>query len=166
VQNHPASAKEIIVSVQRRTLLRAIAGGAGFAGVQALFPAWAQTGSRGIAPTLATLSGPDIALTVGHSPFSIGDRTAHAVTVNGTLPAPLLRLREGQRARISVTNTLDEDTSIHWHGILLPFQMDGVPGIIFQESARRNFVYDFPASRHLLVPHHSGLQEAMGHSAR
>lgn len=154
------------MSVQRRTLLKAIAGGAGFGGVQALFPAWAQTGSRGIAPTITTLSGPDIALTVGHAPFSVGGRTGHAITVNGTLPAPLLRLREGQRARLSVTNTLDEDTSIHWHGVLVPFQMDGVPGISFPGiRPGETFVYDFPVRQAgtYWYHSHSGLQEAMGH---
>lgn len=154
------------MSLKRRRLLQAIAGGAGLAGVQALFPAWAQTGSRGIAPTLATLTGPDIALTVGHSPFSIGRRTGHAITVNGTLPAPLIRLREGQRARLSVTNTLDEDTSIHWHGILLPFQMDGVPGISFPGiRPGETFVYEFPVRQAgtYWYHSHSGLQEAMGH---
>lgn len=154
------------MSVERRTLLKAIAGGAGLASVQALFPAWAQTGSQGIAPTITTLSGPDIALTVGHSPFSVGERTGHAVTVNGTLPAPLIRLREGQHARLSVTNTLDEDTSIHWHGILLPFQMDGVPGISFPGiRPGETFVYDFPVRQAgtYWYHSHSGLQEAMGH---
>ena len=160
------TAKEIIVSVERRTLLKAIASGAGLASVQGLFPAWAQTGSRGIAPTITTLSGPDIALTVGHAPFSVGGRNGHAKTVNGTLPAPLLRLREGQRARLSVTNTLDEDTSIHWHGILLPFQMDGVPGISFPGiRPGETFVYDFPVRQAGTdwYHSHSGLQEAMGH---
>jgi FtsP/CotA-like multicopper oxidase with cupredoxin domain len=154
------------VSVERRTLLKAIAGGAGLASVQGLFPAWAQTGSHGIAPTITTLNGPEIALTVGHAPFSVGGRTGHAVTVNGTLPAPLLRLREGQRARLSVTNTLDEDTSIHWHGILLPFQMDGVPGISFPGiRPGETFVYDFPVRQAgtYWYHSHSGLQEAMGH---
>ena len=149
--------REIIVSVERRKFLKAIAGGAGLASVQGLFPAWAQTGARGIAPTVTTLSGPDIALTVGHTPFSFGGRTGHAVTVNGTLPAPLLRLREGQRARLSVTNTLDEDTSIHWHGVLLPFQMDGVPGIS-QPPVKKgeSFTYDFvvpDASLYWYHPH-------------
>ncbi len=154
------------MSLQRRTLLQAIASGAGLASVQALFPAWAQTGSRGIAPTLATLTGPDIALRVGHSPFSIGERTGHAITVNGTLPAPLLRLREGQRARLAVTNTLNEDTSIHWHGVLLPFQMDGVPGISFPGiRPGETFDYEFPVRQAgtYWYHSHSGLQEAMGH---
>jgi len=146
-------------------LLKA-AGGAGFASLSTLLPAWAQTGSAGIAPTLPTLSGADIALSVGHTPFSLGGRTGHAVTVNGTLPAPLLRLREGQTARLSVTNTLDEDTSIHWHGILLPFQMDGVPGVSFPGiRPRETFVYEFPVRQAgtFWYHSHSGLQEAMGH---
>ena len=50
---------------------------------------------------------------------------------NGTVPGPLLRLKEGERVRISVTNSLEEETSIHWHGLLVPFQMDGVPGVSF-----------------------------------
>ncbi len=149
----------------RRTLLK-LAGGAGLASLTPLLPAWAQTGSAGIAPTLPTLSGADIALSVGHTPFSVGGRTGHAVTVNGTLPAPLLRLREGQTARLSVTNTLDEDTSIHWHGLLLPFQMDGVPGVSFPGiRPRETFVYEFPIRQAgtFWYHSHSGLQEAMGH---
>ena len=77
-----------------------------------------------------------------------------------------MRLREGQRARLSVTNTLDEDTSIHWHGILLPFQMDGVPGISFPGiRPGETFVYDFPVRQAgtYWYHSHSGLQEAMGH---
>lgn len=152
--------------LDRRTLLKGAAAGSGLIGLQALQPAWAQTGSAGLAPTLATLTGPDIALSVGHTPFSIGGRTCHAITVNDMLPAPLLRLREGQNVRLSVTNTLDKDTSIHWHGILLPFQMDGVPGISFPGiRPRETFVYEFPIRQAgtYWYHSHSGLQEAMGH---
>lgn len=154
------------MTLDRRTILK-LAGGAGLASLSSsLLPAWAQSGSPGIAPTLPTLSGADIALSVGHTPFSLGGRTGHAVTVNGTLPAPLLRLREGQTARLSVTNTLDEDTSIHWHGILLPFQMDGVPGVSFPGiRPHETFVYEFPVRQAgtFWYHSHSGLQEAMGH---
>ncbi|WP_426027620.1 copper resistance system multicopper oxidase [Brevundimonas sp. TWP2-3-4b2] len=152
--------------LDRRTLLRGAAAGGGLLGLQGLMPAWAQTGSPGLQSELPSLVGPNIDLTVGHSPFSVGGRTGHAVTVNGLLPAPLLRLREGQTARLSVTNTLDEDTSIHWHGILLPFQMDGVPGISFPGiKPRETFVYEFPIrqSGTYWYHSHSGLQEAMGH---
>ena len=155
-----------IMRLDRRTLLRGAAAGGGLLGLQGLLPAWAQTGSAGLRSELPSLVGPNIDLTVGHSPFSVGGRTGHAVTVNGLLPAPLLRLREGQTARRSVTNTLDEDTSIHWHGLLLPFQMDGVPGISFPGiRPRETFVYEFPVKQSgtYWYHSHSGLQEAMGH---
>ena len=154
------------MKLDRRLLLRGAVAGGGFAAVQGLMPAWAQTGSPGLRTDLPTLTGPNIDLTVGHSPFSVGGRTGHAVTVNGLLPAPLLRLREGQNARLSVTNTLDEDTSIHWHGLLLPFQMDGVPGVSFPGiKPRETFVYEFPVKQSgtYWYHSHSGLQEAMGH---
>ncbi|KAK0364274.1 MAG: copper resistance system multicopper oxidase [Brevundimonas aurantiaca] len=153
-------------SFDRRALLRGAIATGGLLGAQGLLPAWAQTGSPGIRAAGPTLQGPNIDLTIGHSPFTVGGRTGHAVTINGTLPAPILRLREGQNARLSVTNTLDEDTSIHWHGLLLPFQMDGVPGISFPGiRPRETFVYEFPIiqSGTYWYHSHSGLQEAMGH---
>ena len=152
--------------LDRRTLLRGAAAGGGLLGLQGLLPAWAQTGSAGLRAGLSTLTGPNIDLTVGHTPFTVGGRTGHAVTINGVLPAPLLRLREGQNVRLAVTNTLDEDTSIHWHGLLVPFQMDGVPGISFPGiKARETFVYEFPIKQSgtFWYHSHSGLQEAMGH---
>lgn len=155
-----------IMRLDRRTLLRGAAAGGGLLGLQGLLPAWAQTGSAGLRSDLPSLVGPNIDLTVGHSPFTVGGRTGHAFTVNGLLPAPLLRLREGQNVRLSVTNTLDEDTSIHWHGLLLPFQMDGVPGISFPGiRPRETFVYEFPVKQSgtYWYHSHSGLQEAMGH---
>jgi CopA family copper-resistance protein len=115
---------------------------------------------------MQTLSGEDIRLTIGHSSFAVGGRIGHAVTINGTLPAPLIRLREGQNVRIAVTNTLDEDTSIHWHGLILPFQMDGVPGVSFPGiRPRETFVYEFPVrqSGTYWYHSHSGLQEQQGH---
>ncbi|MFY7853103.1 MAG: multicopper oxidase domain-containing protein, partial [Brevundimonas sp.] len=120
-----------MIDRNRRGLLKGLGGAATAWAAQGLLPAWAQSGSQGLRADLPTLEGQDVRLSVGHSPFTVGGRTGHAITVNGTLPAPLIRLREGQTARLSVTNTLDEDTSIHWHGVLLPFQMDGVPGVSF-----------------------------------
>jgi CopA family copper-resistance protein len=84
------------------------------------------------------------------------------------VPGPLLRLKEGQTVRISVTNTLDEDTSIHWHGLLVPFQMDGVPGVAFPGiKAGETFTYEFPViqSGTYWYHSHSGLQEQLGHYA-
>ena len=154
------------ISVDRRTLLGAGALGAFGLGMHGLFPAWAQSGTVGLAPTLPTLSGEDIALEIGRSPFTVGGRAAHAVTINGTVPGPMLRLREGQNVRIAVDNRLDEDTSIHWHGFILPFQMDGVPGVSFPGiKARSTFIYEFPVrqSGTYWYHSHSGLQEQLGH---
>lgn len=154
------------VSLDRRALLRGAALGGAALGLSSLFPAWAQTGSAGTGPTLPTLSGEDIRLTIGHSAFTAGGRSGHAITINGTLPAPLLRLREGQNVRLAVTNNLDEDTSIHWHGLILPFQMDGVPGVSFPGiRPRETFTYEFPVrqSGTYWYHSHSGLQEQQGH---
>ena len=154
------------MKLDRRGLLRGAVAGGGLLSLQGLMPAWAQTGSPGLRADLPTLTGPNIDLTIGESPFTVNGRTATATTINGVLPAPVLRLREGQNARLSVTNTLDEDTSIHWHGLLLPFQMDGVPGVSFPGiKPRETFVYEFPIiqSGTFWYHSHSGLQEALGH---
>lgn len=153
----------MIRSIDRRSLLRGGALGAAGLGLTGLFPAWAQSGTEGVAPVL---SGEDIRLKVGHSMFTVGDRQGHAVTVNGVLPAPLIRLREGQNVRIHVENSLAEDTSIHWHGLILPFQMDGVPGISFPGIAPgTTFMYEFPIVQAgtYWYHSHSGLQEQEGH---
>jgi CopA family copper-resistance protein len=143
----------------------ALVAGAGLS-IPGLFPVWARSGTPGLGPDMPTLTGEDIALTIGNSEFTVGGRTGHAVTINGTIPAPLIRLREGQNVRIAITNTLDEDTSIHWHGVLVPFQMDGVPGVSFPGiRAGETFVYEFPI-RHagtFWYHSHSGLQEQLGH---
>ena len=148
--------------LDRRQLLRgATLGGA----LTMAWPAWAQSVSPGIATPLPSVSGDDITLTIGHAMRRIDGRAAHAIGINGTSPAPLVRLREGQKARITVVNTLDEPSSIHWHGLLLPFQMDGVPGISFPGIApRSSFTYEFPViqSGTYWYHSHSGLQEQEG----
>ncbi|MDV3455398.1 copper resistance system multicopper oxidase [Sphingomonas sp. HF-S4] len=146
----------------RRGLLRGAAFAGGTAALGRWMPAWAQT----VSPGLAALSGEDITLRVAHQAMTVDGRTSHAIAVNGTVPAPLIRLREGQRARLHVINDLDEETSIHWHGLILPFQMDGVPGVSFPGiPARTHFTYEFPIvqSGTYWYHSHSGLQEQMGH---
>lgn len=140
-----------------------VGGAAAFGG---LLPGWAQTNTPGIAPSLPQLSGPDIALTIGHASIMIDGRAGHAVAINGTVPAPILRLKEGQTARLSITNTLKEDTSIHWHGLLVPMEMDGVPGVSFPGiRPGETFVYEFPVKQSgtYWYHSHSGLQEQEGH---
>jgi len=132
-------------------------------------PAWARSMSAGVGLAQPwageALSGERLALTIGATHFRTGGRSAHATTVNGSLPAPLIRLREGQHVRIEVTNATDEPSSIHWHGLLLPFQMDGVPGISFPGIAPgETFSYEFPVrqSGTYWYHSHSGMQEATG----
>lgn len=113
-----------------------------------------------------TVSGESIDLTIDRAHFSTGGRSGHAIAVNGTVPGPLIRLREGQDVRLNVTNRLDEDSSIHWHGLLLPFQFDGVPGVSFPGIAPgETFTYEFPVrqSGTYWWHSHSGLQEQAGH---
>ncbi len=151
--------------VSRRTLLRGAALTGSSLVLAPLFPAWAHSGTVGLNPKSEVLSGKEIALSIGHTPFSIGGKTGHAVTVNGTLPGPIIRLKEGQKVRLAVTNTLSEDSSIHWHGILLPFQMDGVPGVSFpgiKPGQTYNYEFEVRQSGTYWYHSHSGMQEAMG----
>ena len=93
-------------------------------------------------------------------------RAATATTINGTVPGPLIRLREGEEAILRVSNRLGEDTSIHWHGILLPPEMDGVPGVSFPGiHPATTFEYRFPVKQAgtYWYHSHSGLQEQLGH---
>ncbi|MGO4170018.1 copper resistance system multicopper oxidase [Novosphingobium sp. YAF33] len=147
---------------------RFLALGGAVAGTLGMFPAWARSGTAGLAHARAgseVLSGDSIALEIGESHFTTGGRSAHAVTVNGTLPAPLLRLREGRKVRIAVTNRLKVQSSIHWHGLLVPFQMDGVPGVSFPGiEPGETFLYEFPLTHSgtFWYHSHSGMQEAEG----
>jgi CopA family copper-resistance protein len=155
------------LSLDRRSLLRgtgAVLGGVALAELQ---PLWASPGSHGTGADVGSgvLTGEDIHLTIGHTPFRVGGRMSHAITVNGMLPAPLIRLREGQMVRLHVENTLDEDSSIHWHGLILPFQMDGVPGISFPGIKPHSiFTYEFQVRQAgtYWYHSHSNMQEAMG----
>ncbi|MBZ4039129.1 copper resistance system multicopper oxidase [Novilysobacter selenitireducens] len=93
-------------------------------------PAWAATGQA--AGAVPVLTGTDFDLSIGTSPVNFTGRTRPAMTVNGSLPAPILRWRQGDTVTLRVANRLtDAMTSIHWHGILLPANMDGVPGMSF-----------------------------------
>ena len=152
--------------LDRRQLLRgASVAGSGLA-LSALLPSWAQGATLGLLPAPPTLAGPNIDLTISHSMLRVDGRAGHVTTINGTVPGPLLRLREGQNVRLSVTNQLKEETSIHWHGLLVPFQFDGVPGVSFPGiRPGETFVYEFPIKQSgtYWYHSHSGLQEAEGH---
>ena len=144
-----------------------IAGSAALASAASLpMPAWAKGSMTPAQKGFGTLEGDDIRLTVANSHFAAGGRSGHAVTVNGTLPGPLIRLRQGRTVRLHVTNTLDEDTSVHWHGLLVPFQFDGVPGVSFPGiRPGETFTYEIPLRQAGTYwwHSHSGLQEQQGH---
>ena len=111
------------------------------------------------------LTGTDFALEVGQTQVNYTGKSGIATTVNGSLPGPILRWKEGSTIRLSVTNRLRVPTSIHWHGIILPFNMDGVPGISFDGIAPgETFVYQFQVrqSGTYWYHAHSGYQEQTG----
>lgn len=154
-----------VPNLDRRTMLGSVALAGGSLALGSLYPAWATSGSAGISDAPETLGGDFIALSVGHTHFSVAGKSSHAFTINGTVPGPILRLREGQKVRIAVTNTLDEDTSIHWHGLLLPFDMDGVPGVSFpgiRPGETFNYEFEVRQSGTYWYHSHSNMQETMG----
>ena len=111
------------------------------------------------------LSGQDLKLTIERRPWTVDGRRGGAVLINGALPGPILRLKEGQTVRIAVENRMDEETSVHWHGVLTPPAMDGVPGVSFPGIAPRStFVYEFPIRQNgtYWFHSHSGFQEQEG----
>jgi CopA family copper-resistance protein len=147
----------------RRTFVKGLAIGGAAASVGLLRgSAWAETPPRS-EPTV--LSGTEFDLRIGETAVNITGHTRTAVTVNGSLPAPTLRWREGDTVTLSVANTLDEDTSIHWHGILLPANMDGVPGLSFNGiPPGETYRYQFTVRQHgtYWYHSHSAFQEQQG----
>ncbi len=129
-------------------------------------PGWARSGLTTDLSGLAVLSGRNFDLDVSDAKSVIDGKLGSSILINGHLPAPLLRWKEGDDISLRVTNHLKVDTSIHWHGILLPFQMDGVPGVSFPGiKPGETFVYQFPVMQAgtYWYHSHSGLQEQLGH---
>jgi CopA family copper-resistance protein len=117
------------------------------------------------AASTSELSGTNFDLTIAETSFRVDGKLAPAMTINGTIPGPVIRLKEGQPATLRVTNHMEESTSIHWHGLLLPPAMDGVPGVSFAGiEPGATFSYRFPVrqSGTYWYHSHSGLQEQSG----
>jgi len=149
--------------LSRRRFVQGLATG----GVLAATPAWLQAAVKGATAlgSAPVLSGREIDLVIAETPVNFTGVTRMATTINGSIPAPTLRLREGDDVTIRVTNRLPVDTSIHWHGILLPYQMDGVPGISFKGIAPgETFVYRFKLQQSgtYWYHSHSAFQEMTG----
>ncbi|BAW97929.1 copper-resistance protein, CopA family (plasmid) [[Synechococcus] sp. NIES-970] len=162
--------KERYTAISRRQLLKLATGFGVSVGLHPLLQRSAR--ATGVAsPMLGELLPIDrypnqIDLKVFQEQIKIGDRQSNAITVNGTVPGPVIRLKEGQIAKINVSNELDSETSIHWHGLILPATMDGVPGISFNGiKPKTTFSYEFPVNQNgtYWYHSHSGLQEQQGH---
>jgi CopA family copper-resistance protein len=147
----------------RRTFVKGLAVGGAVTGLGLWdSSAWAQTPER---REPAALRGTEFDLRIGETPMNFTGAPRTALTINGTVPAPTLRWREGDTVTVRVANTTREHASIHWHGILLPANMDGVPGLSFDGiHPGETFVYRFRVRQNgtYWYHSHSGFQEQCG----
>ena len=143
----------------RRSLLKSLGAGALLAGTGLWRPtAWAVNDQT-------ALRGSQFDLWIGEAPVNFSGTPRTAMTINGGIPGPLLRWREGDTVTVRVRNRLQQDTSIHWHGIILPANMDGVPGLSFAGIAPGGqYEYRFTLQQNgtYWYHSHSGLQEQAG----
>lgn len=145
----------------RRRLLKTAASGVLTGALARLRPVYAMAEEL----DATRVSPAEIDLRIHREALAIGEHAADVTCINGSLPGPLVRLREGETATLRVTNDLDEDSSIHWHGLLLPAEMDGVPGVSFPGiRPGETFTYRYPVvqSGTYWYHSHSGLQEQTG----
>ncbi|MEH6662191.1 MAG: copper resistance system multicopper oxidase [Parasphingorhabdus sp.] len=153
------------MNYSRRTMIGSLAALSGLAALP--MPAWSMGQMGGpVRKGIHELTGAKIDLHIADGSFATGGRSGHAIAVNGTVPGPLIRLKEGEQTILSVHNMLDVDSSVHWHGLLLPFQFDGVPGISFP-GIKPGQRFDVPLTPRQSGTYwwhsHSGLQEQIGH---
>jgi CopA family copper-resistance protein len=149
--------------VTRRRFVKGLAAGGAAAGLD-LWRAPGLAHANGAA-AWTTLRGTDFDLRIGETPMNVTGHSRTAITVNGSVPAPTLRWKEGDTVTLRVANTLSEDASIHWHGIVLPANMDGVPGLSFHGiRAGETYVYRFRVRQAgtYWYHSHSAFQEQLG----
>ncbi len=149
--------------VSRRTFVKGLATGGAVTALSG-WPqaAFAQPGQR---HSQETLRGTSFDLAIGETRVNFTGSPEVALTINGSVPGPLLRWREGDTISLRVRNELDEDTSIHWHGLILPANMDGVPGLSFHGiRPRETYHYTFKVKQAgtYWYHSHSGFQEQRG----
>ena len=118
--------------ISRRDFIKATGAGLFLAGLHCTLPlpSWALSANAGINSATPQRR---YDLNIGYAPIHIDGREGVSTAINGTVPGPLVHLREGDDVILNVTNQLMDTAhaSIHWHGILVPFRMDGVPGVNF-----------------------------------
>ena len=149
--------------VSRRTFVKGLAAGGAVTAVSG----WPQAASAqpGQPRSQETLRGTAFDLAIGETSINFTGSPKVALTINGSVPGPLLRWREGDTVTLRVRSDLDEDTSIHWHGIILPANMDGVPGLSFHGiRPRETYQYTFTVKQAgtYWYHSHSGFQEQRG----
>ncbi len=115
--------------------------------------------------SVRTMRGQSFDLDIRYKPVNFTGKDKTATVINGSIPGPVLRWREGDRVTLRVRNHLAHDTSIHWHGLILPADMDGVPGISFDGiQPGETFTYQFDVTQNgtYWYHSHSGFQEQTG----
>ncbi len=148
----------------RRRFVQGLAAG----GVLGAVPLGQHAYGQGSLPgntDVPVLSGTTFNLTIDRLPVNFTGVTRMATAINGTLPGPTLRWKEGDTVTINVTNRLSETTSIHWHGMILPYDMDGVPGLSYPGiRPGETFQYRFKVKQSgtYWYHSHSGFQEMTG----
>ncbi len=150
----------------RRRLLQALAASGLITGLSPVLPSYAASAAvnRGNVPA-GKARDVTMDIAIRRETIDIAGGRASATTINHSIPGPLIELWEGRQAVLRVTNHLDEDSSIHWHGILLPFEMDGVPGVTFPGIRPGDtFEANFNVRQYgtYWYHSHSGLQEQTG----
>lgn len=156
---------QIPASIPRRRFVQGLAAGGVLTSIPTVLhgaPRRDDITNIGYAPEL---SGKIINLEISAAPVNFTGVVRMATTINGSIPAPTLRLKEGDTVTINVTNRLNVPSSIHWHGIILPYQMDGVPGLSYAGiMPGETFTYRFTLhqSGTYWYHSHSGFQEMTG----
>jgi CopA family copper-resistance protein len=150
-------------SISRRRFVTGIAASGAFLGLGLGSSLSLASPQNRLGPT--TLRGRQFDLNIGYQSVNFTGKSRTATAVNGSVPAPILRWREGERVTLRVKNNLAEDSSIHWHGIILPTGMDGVPGLSFggiKPGETFEYQFDVNQSGTYWYHSHSGFQEPTG----
>ncbi len=161
-------------SIDRRDFVKSAGALTALAGLQTLSPGWAQAspgppaqaGVQALEPTRRVGNRVEYDLEIARKTFEVDGRETRAITLNGTVPGPLLRLQEGEEVVLRYHNTLDEPSSIHWHGLLIPNQYDGVPEVNYPgvPPGETFEAGPFPVRQYgtYWYHSHSGVQEQLG----
>jgi CopA family copper-resistance protein len=157
--------KSSSLKISRRRFVQGLVAGGVIAGFDLW--RWPALAMRGVVEPVV-LTGNHFEVVVDEMPVNFTGRRTVATAINGSIPGPLLRWREGDTVTISVTNRLKVPTSIHWHGVRSPADMDGVPGLSFPGiAAGQTFTYTIPVKQSgtYWYHSHSRFQEQTGHYA-